>query len=512
MYRKLLVLFLFVVVLSLAGNVHAHTYWTGAAGDHNWFTPENWDTGLIPTVATGEARIRDMVEGEPPIIIAAEGAVSGGSLRLGYGTGMRGELTVEAGGVLQTGSFVIGQSNLSVGVFTLNGGTHNMTGGFNCANNNSAQATINIKSGSIIKTGGGTSYMPQFGPLTINITGGTVSMPDNDWRIGHPNGRGALDMHLDGGVLEIKRLFLGRQDDIHTIDITDGVLILTGDDTVEMQGLMDAGMLFTSYNGRLFMDYDVTNAGKTTVWAAAHLLDPSPRDGAVVSLTLDQLGWTLPDPNSPGGIITCDVYFGTDPNHPANPMIVDHEDGVVDSVSITVDPLTDYYWSVDVYDSSISATEPFHRSLVFTFNTQNQPPIVDAGGDVETWLAGGPRVWPLDGSATDDDMLEPVTFLWTVTAEPNDLNPAQISDLNAPDATLTMKEAGTYTLQFDAYDGEFTVTKTKEIELYADSCEHARNQPGFVRFAGDIHYDCRVDLLDLAVMVADWLQENYTTE
>ncbi len=75
-----------------------------------------------------------------------------------------------------------------------------------------------------------------------------------------------------------------------------------------------------------------------------------------------------------------------------------------------------------------------------------------------------------------------------------------------------MTEAGTYTLQFDAYDGEFTVTKTKTIVLYADSCEHARNQPGFVRFVGDIHYDCKVDLLDLAALVEDWLGENYSTE
>jgi hypothetical protein len=34
----------------------------------------------------------------------------------------------------------------------------------------------------------------------------------------------------------------------------------------------------------------------------------------------------------------------------------------------------------------------------------------------------------------------------------------------------------------------------------------------FERLAGDINYDCKVDLLDLANLAASWLQENYSTE
>ena len=106
---------------------------------------------------------------------------------------------------------MIGQSNLSKGVLTVDGGTL-VIGGFNCANNNGAEATINMKSGSVIKTGGGTSYMPQFGPLNVNMTGGTISMPDMGWRVGHPSGTGALNLHLDGGVIEVNSFFLGRED------------------------------------------------------------------------------------------------------------------------------------------------------------------------------------------------------------------------------------------------------------------------------------------------------------
>jgi len=47
-----------------------------------------------------------------------------------------------------------------------------------------------------------------------------------------------------------------------------------------------------------------------------------------------------------------------------------------------------------------------------------------------------------------------------------------------PDPTdgSTVTEPGTYTLQFEAGDGEFTVADTIQIELYVDACEHAKNQ------------------------------------
>ena len=86
----------FVLVLSLAGNGHADTYWTGAAGDHNWLTPMNWEGGALPTTSD-EARI-NLAEGEPAVVLAGETAAN--QMRLGYGTGTRGELIIESGGLL----------------------------------------------------------------------------------------------------------------------------------------------------------------------------------------------------------------------------------------------------------------------------------------------------------------------------------------------------------------------------------------------------------------------------
>ena len=99
-----------------------------------------------------------------------------------------------------------------------------------------------------------------------------------------------------------------------------------------------------------------------------------------------------------------------------------------------------------------------------------------------------------------------------VITEPNELNPAQISDSFAANPTVTLTEPGTYTLQFEAGDGEFTDIDTIQIVLYTDACEHAKNQEGFVLLPGDINEDCIVNEPDLTILEEHWLQWNYSTE
>jgi hypothetical protein len=258
------------------------------------------------------------------------------------------------------------------------------------------------------------------------------------------------------------------------------------------------------------LDYDVTNESRTTL-KAVHILNPNPTDGSSVPVSVNQLQWTLPEPNLPGGVVTCDVYFGTNPEVEANPKVVIGQ--AVESVSVMLASLTNYYWTFDLYDSSISTTEPFHLSPIFTFNTSNKAPIVNAGDDVATWLDNGLKVVQLDGVVSDEDGGPgPATLLWTVIAEPNELNPAQISDSLAANPTVTVIKPGSYTLQLEAGDGEFTTTETMQIVLYADSCEHAKNQEGFELIPGDINEDCIVNELDLAILEEHWLEWNYSIE
>jgi hypothetical protein len=253
------------------------------------------------------------------------------------------------------------------------------------------------------------------------------------------------------------------------------------------------------------MTYDAeTNKTKLS---GIHPFEPNPATESTVSVRVDQLGWTLPNPSLPGGIVDCDVYFGTDPAVENNPKIVSRQ--AVESVAVTLAPLTKYYWAIDVYDSNISATQPVFLSPVFTFDTNNQPPDANAGADIETWIEGDQKVIRLEGIVSDD---EPTTLVWTIVAEPNEANPARISDIQAANPTVTLRELGSYTFQIEATDGELSDTDTVQIILYADSCEHARNQPGFVRLPGDTNDDCVVDLRDLANLGMSWLEKNHTVE
>jgi len=78
--------------------------------------------------------------------------------------------------------------------------------------------------------------------------------------------------------------------------------------------------------------------------------------------------------------------------------------------------------------------------------------------------------------------------------------------------TVTVVEPGTYTLQLEAGDGEFTAADTVQVTVYADACEHASNQEGFEWIPGDLNHDCIVDELDQAIMLENWLESNYSAE
>ena len=123
--------------------------------------------------------------------------------------------------------------------------------------------------------------------------------------------------------------------------------------------------------------------------------------------------------------MTCDVYFGTNPYVETNPKVITGQ--AVESVTVTLTANTNYYWALDLYDSSFSTAGPSYLSPVYTFNTMNVAPIVNAGDDIDTWLDNGLRVVQLDGGVSDPDSgPEFATLAWTIIAEPDESNPARI--------------------------------------------------------------------------------------
>jgi len=503
MSGKLICLISLAVVLALAGNTRAADYrdWDdGDPADHLWSSPANWGPDGLPTMI-GNTGNRTRIEsgsgnGNYPILDAtifdvdpngafADRVYVGNS----HGDGSTAELRVTDGARLTISDDLnIAYGNDSHGICYVSG----------------PDTIIEIRDDIKVGRRGDGTLMMNGG--TINVSG-VIEIPSNTDTDSINKGH----LQLNDGTITCGALTMRPNSySTGTVDVRGGTLIIGGDALSTIQGFIGNGWI-TAYDGygTLQLDYDVANPGKTTL-NAVHVLNPDPIDGSTVTAGVNQLQWTLPEPNAPGGVITCDVYFGTNSDVETNPKVVT---GQAESVSVTLTPLTTYYWAFDIYDSSISTTEPVHLSPIFTLNTMNTAPVVNVGDDIDTWLAGGSRIVQLDGIVSDEGGGPgPATLVWTVVAEPDESNPAQISDPLAVNTTVTVVEPGTYTLQLEAGDGEFTAADTVQVTVYADACEHASNQEGFEWIPGDLNHDCIVDELDQAIMLENWLESNYSAE
>lgn len=417
MFRKMVCLVSFVLVLGLVGNVSADVMWNDSTGDHLWNTPENWATGAVPTTADGYVRIF-MVPG--PTVMANEAFLVNG-IHLGNDNdGQVGALTVQ-GGTLEVGTINCGFKGT---------GTINMIGG------------------------------------TLIVTG-NLKIAREPAAIGHIN--------LNGGTISTNNFLMREKDGaVGTMDVGGGVLTIDGNETSLVQGYIDNGWI-TAYdgNGSPHLDYNVTNPGLTTL-TAVHNLNPNPANRAIVKPGEVELGWTLPDPFVPGQPVSVDVYFTDDLTalvqftDPAAMQVVNKQN--VTSVVVQTQTKTRYYWAVDTY---VDSTAEFPvLGPIFSFLADNAPPSVNAGPDISTFLQDGTRTGPLSPIVTDDGAIQPYTVTWSVIEQPSDadsaLPAAVIADPTAEQTTVTVSAEGTYVLQLEANDGEYTSSDTMTINVIPD--------------------------------------------
>jgi hypothetical protein len=451
MFRKMIYLVSFAAVLSLAGNVQAAVVpWEGSA-DPFWSTPENWSGGSVP--ASADTASIGIIPGP---VIASEGIVAD-IIWVGAGRAAA-DLTVD-GGTLTTNKWVI------VGI------------------NTGSNGTINMNSGS----------------FTINST---LLLGDREEGTGHVN--------LDGGVLTVNNLEMRRgPDTVGTLDVQAGTLIVNGDAVSTIQGYMANGWI-TAYDGygTLQLDYDVTNGGQTTL-TAIHNLKPNPANSGTVAPGEVELGWTLPEPSTPGVPVQVDVYFTDDLQaleqftDPAAIQVVNKQN--VTSVVVQTHPKTQYYWAIDTYIGD--PNDPIFGPI-FSFVVDNMPPQVDAGADMLTWPEDGVRIKNLDATVTDN---EAYTVQWTVISEPNE-GAAVIETATVEDTSVTLTAVGEYVLQLEASDGEYTGSDTITINVYTDGCEAAQSLPDYEPLVGDLNGDCKVDEADMALLEENWLKDISLTE
>jgi VCBS repeat-containing protein len=93
----------------------------------------------------------------------------------------------------------------------------------------------------------------------------------------------------------------------------------------------------------------------------------------------------------------------------------------------------------------------------------NIPPIVNAGADQYVTFGNSAT---LVGSATDDGLPSPLTYLWTAESGPGTVSIAAPTTLST---TASFSSVGTYVLRLTAFDGEYYIYN--EINIYVTNVD-----------------------------------------
>jgi L-ascorbate metabolism protein UlaG (beta-lactamase superfamily) len=360
MRSKLVYLVSFVFVFSLVGSAAADDFfWDNSGGDSLWSNPENWDINKVPN--TGDAVYINWKNDPTEVIIDADTDARFNSVTISNDA-VGGQDFVHlhmTGGTLSAGNLIrIGRNRL--GMFTIDDGD------VTCA-----AFQLGRKD-------------PSKG--VANINGGTVTVSTNV-RVPRGGSQGS-ELHLNGGILYTNGLVMNDPDDPlsgtnGSLDIAGGVLVLTSeeDQTEKIKRYIQNGWI-TAYgvnsgellqDGRLAlvqMDYNVTNADMTTVWAVAdnpvQARSPQPKDGAILPIAdATSLSWTAGETAA-----RHDLYFGNsfeDVNAADTTDTTGIYRGGQDVGGYIFPEALEwgvaYYWRVD----EIEADSALHRGPVWSF-------------------------------------------------------------------------------------------------------------------------------------------------
>jgi len=473
MFKKMTCLISLVLPLVMLNSASAQMiFWDARGFDNLWSNPVNWDPDGIPT----EMDPVSIDDPENTHCVVADGI----------------EAVCETLRVANSGA----TTNLDI-----TGGSLTVAGAYVGVDNAAGHGIMNI-SGGLFATG--SLQVGWVGTGTVNMTGGVIQLNDN---LEVPGRTGTGTVNLNGGIIYASELRLTSAKGL--LDITVGTLILEGNDIDKVQKFIEDGWI-KAYNGqgKINMDYNVTNEGKTTLTATA-LLDPVPADGAIIPPGEVELSWTMLDPLLPGDTVTVDVYFTDNLDDllyftdPASITLISNQN--VTSAAVQTQSKKQYYWAVDSY--VFPGIDPIYGPI-FSFYVDNLAPRVDAGADIATWLEGGPRTGSLDATVTDE---EATTVQWSVVSEPNE-GMTVIENSTTEDTNVTLSAVGEYVLELVATDGEYSGSDTVTINVYNDSCEAAKSLPDYVPIVGDLNGDCKVDEADMALLEENWLKENSLTD
>ena len=367
----------FVLVLVLAGNAQAATYqWDNGGAGSLWNVPENWEPDGLPGSAD-EAHI-DVQDANCVIdssVVAECSALYVNS---------NGYLEMTGGSLSMDGFLAISDDADANSLMVMSGGVANM-GTMNMTNGRLRVGYRGI--GTLIMTGGEMNVYDkieigrQTGAVgTVYMYGGTMNFADNstDLELG-TNGTGIFYQY--GGVVNVydyikltqnnpesvARLYLYggvmTADDLRDpedtlgdplMDITEGTLILTGDDRERVNIYLNNGWI-VAYDDLGIVDVNYTEDPNQTVLTGV-LLDPelarkpNPSNGEVDvprDAVLNWISGSYADKHN--------VYFGTDVNdvneatqdNPLDVLVSIDQEETTYTPSEPLELNQTYYWRVD---------------------------------------------------------------------------------------------------------------------------------------------------------------------
>ena len=344
MCRKMIYVVSFVLVLAFVSSAAA-VQWTGLGDDNLWSNPANWETNKVPTAA-------DEVYVEVPAAEAPNGPVIQDGIDAEcslLACEVAGEPTMTmTGGTLTIGGWGIwwGDGPGCFATFYQSGGTMTLTGSPGIHEFGWGGA-----SGTWIMTGGTVNAKGVQLPTDSGV-GGEIYIHGGTYNVG--TARGGLNMEANG-----------------LIDITEGTLVLEGDETAKINDFIAAGQI-TAYggSGTFELDFDVRNPSSTTLTAVpvGKAYKPDPADGAVYEDTWATLSWSPAET-----AVSHNVYFGENfddvkdgssdtsrGNQLETFFIVGfpgfpYPDGLV--------PGTTYYWRID----EVEADGSIHEGDIWSF-------------------------------------------------------------------------------------------------------------------------------------------------
>ena len=383
MSHKFAAILCLTLVLGLCGlSFGADFVWTGGSGvDFFWDTPANWNPSGVPQSA--DFAHSNTTGPEHPVIadgmdVVAAKLYVGKDLAAPF-EGESGELTM-TGGTLACRFFFCSVKAGDFGVFHMSGGA---------INQNDTSTPFSFAIGN-------------YGDGTVNMTGGQINvatalrMPGKSRTEGTGGGKAILN--LDGGVVRSPELVMYDVADPPELDITEGMLVLDGDDVDTIDGYITNGWITANGGaGTVAVKFVEENGGKTRIVAQNSMAsklawNASVPDGGSLKLESAaasnglELTWSAGD-----GIVSHNVYFGTDydeVNAATAPDSLEQTAAVYTTGPL--EPGVTYYWRVD--EVAGAAT---HKGRVWSFTTSDYVLVDDmeAYGDELTPGEPGGRIW-----------------------------------------------------------------------------------------------------------------------